>query len=67
MLEMDARTKAIGIITGGRVEKFCNEVCSYSHLKILEPKVWKHLDPCLNCCVDHFVDWLEKVPEKGCK
>lgn len=28
------------------VETFCNEVCSYSHLKILEP-------------VAHFVDWLE--------
>ena len=47
------------------VEKFCNEVCSYSHLKIREPKVWKHLDPCLNCCVDHFVDWLEGVPVGG--
>lgn len=41
------------------VETFCNEVCSYSHIKILEPKLWKYLDPCVNCCIDHFVDWLE--------
>lgn len=44
------------------LEQFCNEVCSYSHIKVLEPKVWKRLDPCLNCTVAHFVDWLEGVP-----
>jgi len=49
------------------VEKFCNEVCSYSHLKILEPMLWKHLDPCLNCCVDHFVEWLEFVDWLECE
>ena len=42
---------------------FCEEACPYKENRKTEPERWGNLEPCVNCPVKSFSEYLEKIQQ----